>query len=463
MVRTTARVLGMVGAVAAAGLLLAACSGASPSALKTDEKVTITVGDMPPQAQAQGYKVYMDKVAAFEKANPNITLKTSEAKYDPQTFAAQLAGKTLPDTMGVPYTDIQSLIQRGQIKDMSASYQTDAALKALSPTVLKQLQAGGKTWAIPENANSLSLLLNRSVFEKAGLDPDTTPLTTWDDVAKAAKTITDKTDAAGLGMLTSNNQGGWILAAQAATFGGQYEKTDKAGKVTATVDNAGVKKALQYIHDRRWSDDSMGANFLMQFSDMGPQFASGKYGMMVGTSGWFGQFTITYKMDKNDLGVVPIPQTSSSVGILGGGTAIIVPASATDAQAAAAAKWTEFFYLNQYTDPKAARQAADITIANGGVVPGIGLPVVSDAAYQKYLAAVKSKINIPLDHFTDYLNSQKSSKFTIVTEPPVAAQQVYGIMDAVVQAVLTDKNADIDALLKTAQTSAASAVAQAQQ
>jgi hypothetical protein len=39
------------------------------------------------------------------------------------------------------------------------------------------------------------------------------------------------------------------------------------------------------------------------------------------------------------------------------------------------------------------------------------------------------------------------------------AQQLYGILDNVVQAVLTNKDTDIDSLLKTTQTQAQSAVA----
>jgi hypothetical protein len=38
----------------------------------------------------------------------------------------------------------------------------------------------------------------------------------------------------------------------------------------------------------------------------------------------------------------------------------------------------------------------------------------------------------------------------IVTEPTVETQKLYAALDPVVQAVLTDKNADIDALLAAA-------------
>jgi len=43
---------------------------------------------------------------------------------------------------------------------------------------------------------------------------------------------------------------------------------------------------------------------------------------------------------------------------------------------------------------------------------------------------------------------------TPVGEPKKKTQEVYSLLDTVVQSVLTNKNADIDALLKTAQSDA---------
>ena len=46
-------------------------------------------------------------------------------------------------------------------------------------------------------------------------------------------------------------------------------------------------------------------------------------------------------------------------------------------------------------------------------------------------------------HFTAGIWNQKN-----VPEPPAHTQDLYAALDAVVQAVLTDKNADVDSLLK---------------
>jgi ABC-type glycerol-3-phosphate transport system substrate-binding protein len=463
MVHSRRRALAALGAVSAIALALAGCSGNGSGATGADGgKVTITVGDAPPASQGEAHTIFMSKVKDFEKANPGITVKTSETKYDPQTFAAQLAGKTVPDMITVPYTDIQALIARGQLKDLSAQYSADKQLKVLNPSLTEQLQADGKYYAVPTGAFTQALIINRAVFQQAGLDPDTTPLSTWEDVRAAAKTIADKTDAAGFGQLTTNNQGGWILAGEAATRGGRLESTDSKGKATATVDSRAVKESLQWLKDLRWKDNAAGDNFLLQFSDIGPQVATGKYGMIIGAANWYNQFTLTYGMKPADYGVRPLPQTEDGLGNLGGGSAAIVPANATDAEAAAAVKWTEYFYLDKFTDPEFAKADAKAAAENGAAVPGTGLPLVDQKQYDSYLEAIKDEINVPLENFEAYNEARSSADFRVVTEPPVAAQQVYGILDAVVQAVLTDQNADIDSLLEKAQQSAASAVAQAQ-
>ena len=42
----------------------------------------------------------------------------------------------------------------------------------------------------------------------------------------------------------------------------------------------------------------------------------------------------------------------------------------------------------------------------------------------------------------------------VVGEPSVATQETYALLDVAVQAVMTDQNADIEALLQTANTAA---------
>ncbi|GAA3661472.1 ABC transporter substrate-binding protein [Microbacterium marinilacus] len=442
-------------------LALTACTGGPSEPSGDGDTVTLTVGDMPAATDEAALAIFTEKVEAFEDANPDIKIEGSETKYDPQTFAAQLAGGTLPVVMGVPVTDIQSLIARDQLKDLSSHYESEPVLGELNESVTANVQGtDGAYYGIPISAFTLAVLVNRAVFEQAGLDPDET-LETWDDVAEAAVAVSEKTDAAGLAQLTTTNQGGWTLTALSAAFGGRIEETD-GETTTATLDNEGTAEALGFLSDLRWKDDALGSNFLLDFDSAGPAFASGQYGMLIGASEWYNPLVRNFGMAPEDFGLMPLPQEAGGLGSLGGGSVSIVRADATDAEAAAAVAWTTFFHLDRFSDLEFAAEEAASQAADGGSVPRVGLPLVAPDAYASYLEAIDESINVPLENLETYYSATESDDFTVVTEPPVEAQQVYGLLDSVLQAVFTDENADIDALLEQAQQSASTIVDDAQ-
>lgn len=452
---------GLIASITASALLLTACSGTSSDDAGDSGEVTLTVGGKPQATDEAALALWDQKVEQFEKENPDITIEGSEVVYDPQTFAAQLAGGTLPVVMGVPVTEIQSLINREQLKDLSSFYDSEDVLKELNESVTANVQGtDGAYYGIPVSAFTLAVLVNRDVFEQAGLDPDQT-LETWDDVAAAASTITEKTDAAGLGQLTTTNQGGWTLTAISAAFGGLVEET-KGDDTTANLDNDATKAALEYLSDLRWKKDVLGSNFLLDFDSAGPAFASGQYGMLVGASEWYNPLVRNFGMAPESYGLFPLPQEDGGLGSLGGGSVSIIRADATDAETAAGVAWTNFYYLDRFSDLDFAAEEAAGMAEDGGTVPRVGLPLVAPEAYAAYLDAIQPSINVPLENLETYYSAAESADFTVVTEPPTEAQQIYGLLDTVLQAVFTDENADIDALLAEAQSQAETIVADAQ-
>jgi multiple sugar transport system substrate-binding protein len=447
--RTTARrIIAPLIIAALAGAGLAACSSGSGDG----GKVTITVGNMPTSDKTAELKVFKTQLAAFEKANPDITVKPSTSTWDPQTFQALVSAKKLPDVYSVPFTDIQSLIARGQVADITDEVKADPQASKLSPTLLKVAQAGGKTYGVPTAAYNMGLLYNRALFTKAGLDPDKPP-TTWDEVRQDAKTITEKTGVQGFQAMTKDNTGGWILTTMSYAFGGKIESDD--GK-KATVDNAATKQALEFYQDLRWQDDSFGSNFLVGYDDAMKNFAAGKAGMWVQGADAWGTVVVTDGMAPDDFGLAPLPQGDKGLGTLGGGSIAILAPNADKAKIQAGLKWIDFMNYRQFFDQKTAVSTAKATASDGGAVGQPQLPLFDQATYDKWLGWVKDEINVPRDHFTPYLDS--TSKLALVPEPQNNAQEVYGILDNTVQAVLTTKDTDIDAALKDAQSKVTSAL-----
>lgn len=440
----------IVSIVAGATLLsLSACSAGSTDS--SDGKVTISVSNLPGSDAPEARKIFLDRVSAFEAENPNIDVEPSETIWAADTFQAMLAGGTMPTVMGVPFTEMSGLIERGQVADITDDIDQDSVLGDLNENVKAVAQnADGDVFGVPVAAYSMSLIYNRDLFAAAGLDPDAPP-TDWDGVRAAAKAIDDKTDAQGFQTMTKDSTGGWILAAQSYSRGSELETLD-GDTVKATVDNDATKDALEFYRSLRWDDNTMGSNFLLNWGDVNNSFAAGGVGMYVQGADVWDELVTNLGMSADAVGIAPLPQSDEGIGTLGGGNVRVISPKATPEEIKAGLEWVQFLDFSRYTDESVAVEEAKATIADGGSVGMPVVPVVDQSVYDQYLTWVDAEINVPRDHFTDYLES--TSSLPIVPEPSYKAQELYAILDSVVQAVLTQEDASIDDLITKAQQSA---------
>ncbi|PJI84876.1 ABC transporter substrate-binding protein [Luteimicrobium subarcticum] len=451
------RAAGAVGAVALGLGSLTACSSGSsgspesPSAAATlSGPVTITVAiDQGLNADAKAQ--FDQRVAVFEKANPLITVKSQEYTWTATTFTADLAGGTLPDVFPIPFTDGRGLIAQEQIADISPLVKQLPYADTFNKNVATEGEdADGNMWAVPIAAYGQGLHYNRALFTEAGLDPDKPP-TTWDEVRADAKQISDKTGMAGLAMMTKSNTGGWILTTMDNAFGGRVEDTAD-GTTTATVDTDQMKEVAQYLHDLRWTDNSMGQNFLYDWAGINQDFAAGKIGMYVSGGGNLPNLITQNNMDVKDYGLTVLPLQGDDAGALGGGTLAAVSAKATQQEQIASVKWIDFYYVQQLVSKDAAVASAEQSVANKQPVGAPQLPIFDQATYQQQQEWIKPYVNVPLDQMTGYTDNVFGQP--LVPEPGVGTQDVYAKLDNVVQTILTQKDADIDKLLSDAQTQA---------
>ncbi|MFE2774029.1 ABC transporter substrate-binding protein [Microbacterium resistens] len=444
------RTLGVVAVAAVAGITLAGCStgastGGEDAKPDPDAKVTIVVGEMPTADQAESLKVFNERVAEFEKLHPNITVKGEETRYDPSTFNALLVGGTAPTTVAIPFTDMQSLIQRGQAADVTDLVEDLPAIAGLSPELKSVVQADGRSYGIVRQAYTMSLIYNRALYAEAGLNPDEAP-TDWKGVLENAKTITEKTGKTGFIIPTTNNNGGWMLTSMAYSNGSLVEEV-KGDKVTVSIDTDGMKAALQLLKDVRWSANAAGANFLLGPDDVRNDYAGGSIGQTVNGANIFNDLVVNRGMKGEDIGIAPLPQGSKGLGALGGGAIQWFNPKATPEELAAAVTWADYYWLSRYTDEKTAVDLAASQAKDGNPVGAPELPIVSQEAYDQYLEWIADSINVARENYTAYLESD----LDIVPEPSVKAQELYAALDPIAQAVLTDENADIDALLAEAE------------
>jgi multiple sugar transport system substrate-binding protein len=467
MTRTPRRSFGRLAIVGLTAVLFSACTAAAspnpssapasqaptvsaaPSTGADHKPVTITVGVLRPGATQEAADALNLQISQFEAKYPWITVTPEEYNWTAPTFTAALAAGTLPDVFTIPFTDGKGLIAQHQIVDIDSLVRAIGYADKFNASVLANGQdTDGKIYAVPTAAYGMSLTYNRSLFTQAGLDPDKPP-TTWDEVQTAAKTIAAKTGVAGYASMATENTGGWQLTTSTYALGGRMEEVAADGKVTATLNNDATKAVLQRLKAMRWTDNSMGSQFDYAWATMNQAFSAGQVAMFTGGSDLYTWMIQNAALKPDDYGITVIPLADSpTAGVLGGGTLAAVNVVTTPEQREAAVDWIDFYYIQKLITQDGAVADAKALTANKQPVGVPALPIFDKATYDESQLWVKDYINVPVAQMTPF--TSKIFDQPLVNEPSNHTQELYAALDPVVQAVLTDQNADINALLDAA-------------
>ncbi|MDX6427516.1 MAG: multiple sugar transport system substrate-binding protein [Gaiellaceae bacterium] len=444
-------------AVIATSLLAVFASSVSSAA--TTKTVTISVVSLIPGSTPEAIQQFNNQVAAFQKANPSIKVKPIEYQWTGPTFAAKLAAGTLPTVFEVPFTDARALGDNGQLADLTAEIKQLPYYSKYNKAVLAEATtAKGKIIALPKGAYAMALHYNRKLFTAAGLDPNKPP-TTWAQVQSYARLITQKTGKAGYAQMgKDDNSAGWVFTTLVYSLGGRME-TGRGTTAKATLNNAKAVTALNMLKKMRWTDNTMGSNFDMGWSDINQAFAAGNVGMYLNGSDVYTNLVSASNIDPSIYGLAPIPLSKNkTAGVLGGGTLVAVRPDANTAARAAAVKWIDFYYERPLVDKAQAIRNAKTLVASKQPVGVPALPLFNKAQYDLANTWIKPYINVPLAQLkpfnTGIFNQQ------VIPEPAASTQSVYKTLDAPVQAVLTDKNANVQQLLDQANSAAQALISQ---
>jgi ABC-type glycerol-3-phosphate transport system substrate-binding protein len=442
-------------AVAAGCLLIVAATAAG--ATSGAKAVTISVASLIPGSSAAAVQQFNTQVSQFEKANPSIKINPVEYQWTAPTFAAKLAAGTLPTVFEVPFTDARTLGENGQLADLTSYVKKLPYYKKYNPAVLAEATTSkSKIVALPKGAYAQALHYNRKLFQQAGLNPNKPPAT-WGQVIADAKIIAQKTGKTGYAEMAKNdNTGGWILTTVVYSLGGRME-SGRGTSAKATLNNPLTVQALNMLKKMRWTDNSMGSNFDLGWSDINQQFAAGNIGMYVSGSDVYTNLVQASKIDPSIYGLAPIPLAKNkNAGVLGGGTLVAVRPDANATQKAAAMKWIDFFYEQPLVSKPQAIRNAQTLAANKQPVGVPALPLFDQQQYDLANTWIKRFINVPLSQMKPFTTGVFKQK--LIPEPAASTQSVYHALDPVVQAVLTDKNADVESLLGQANSAAQSAI-----
>lgn len=418
-------------------------------------KTVITVGNWPAQ-KGNSLDRANEKKKAFEKANPDVSVKGDEWTFDIQTFYAKAAGGKVPGVFNTAYTEIPELINSGYSADITKALEKYDLLDKFNPQILDLVSEDGKVYSYPTDAYVLGLAYNTELFEAAGLvEADGTPKQpkNWEEVAEFAVKIKEATGKPGFVFPSMANNGGWIFTPLAWSFGVEFMAKDKDGNWKATFDTPEAVAALQYIKDLKWKYDVLPSNTLIDGNEMYKVFGVGDAGMMC-AAGLISDYVATYGMKPAQFGVMAYPAgPKRHVTLLGGGLKN-VNSTYTDDQIDAAVRWIMTENNCKLTDEY--KTSVENNLKNAQEA-GYLIGVKNMSTWKNDTESIKYR-NELIDKYTNINPNQVRlyNEFVadcpaeIQAEEPVCAQELYSILDSCIQEVLTDKNADCKALIKNA-------------
>ena len=183
-------------------LALALCMVFSLAAVAAhaDDKVTITV--LRPGDEEKVASFMEPAVKAFMEENPDIEVKVMYESWAGwiQTYPTYFEADTQPDVIFWWDNKLHDSSAESHLVNIEP-YVSEEFVKRIPESVWNLVDTGDMEGIVyvPSSVDSFVLYYNRDVFEQAGLGREYVP-TTWDELLEACKAITEKTDAAGIGV-----------------------------------------------------------------------------------------------------------------------------------------------------------------------------------------------------------------------------------------------------------------------
>ncbi len=211
------------------------------------------------QAQAEFYTRYFPSLYKKLKFSSTIFGYTDML---PKLTIAWRASR-LPDVARVAIQWSPQFVGAGQCAEITEEELGIPFREFLPGALLSVRQNGasaGPLYGIPANNEVMFLTYNKSIFSRAGLDPEIPPAT-WADLVAYSKTIHDKTGIYGFGMCAAQNNGNtpYRFMPMAWAFGGQIfdELSAQPTWRKIGIGDAGVIEALSLYRQMHNVDRSV--------------------------------------------------------------------------------------------------------------------------------------------------------------------------------------------------------------
>ncbi|UZX01600.1 carbohydrate ABC transporter substrate-binding protein [Arthrobacter sp. CDRTa11] len=241
-------------AVTAAGLALSGCAGASsPSSGGNVELNFVYWGD------SNRAKMTDAAIKTFEEKNPGITVKSEYQDSGPYAdkLATRFAGGNPPDVLNMANRSLLEYAQRGTLADLKSL--PEIKLDNIPATIQSRGEVDGKLYGLATGVNLIGMVVNKTITDQAGVAIPDDKTWSWEDYAKFATEVTQKTGGKiyGAGYDVATETGPILFARQRGED--FYTKDNKLG-----VSEETIREWFQYSVDLRNAGGYPPAGFFEQ-------------------------------------------------------------------------------------------------------------------------------------------------------------------------------------------------------
>lgn len=422
-------------------LTLASISSLAGCMQQTDTSsisATAIISGAPDDSNPTRQKEFLSQVAEFERLHPHEHIVGSDYIFDPTNYYVRLAAGAAADAFNVYLTEPQFLIAQHAISDITDHIKAWQYFDSFLPSFLELVTGPNKRiYGIPLGAYALGLLYNRKLFQQVGLDPDRPP-TTWNEFQEYARRLTRPT-VSGFAEASGAHQGGWHFASWMYSIGGSLQQ-QQGDKWTVTFNSEKGVEVLNLFMKMRFIDSSITAQPLQGVSDILALMATGNVAMAIMAPDALETLRKQHNVAIEDFGLGPMPQNGGNATLAGGNAWVFNPKSSPEVLKTAF-DWIMFSNFDLQVTSRAlqSRRAAGLPV---------GLPagaVFTGSFRQKLDTLIARYANMPRYNYLPY--TQALPKLHLRVESLIETQTMYGMLDSVMHAVLTDINARPQELL----------------
>ena len=328
--------------IAALTLALAACGGGGSD---TESESPAGGGDTDPTSleaeltwwdtsdPANEGPTFEALISKFNETYPDVTINYQSVPFGEaqnKFKTAAEAGSGAPDILRAEVAWVPEFAAAGHLYALDG---TSVLEGNFLETPLSSNVYDGDTYGVPQVTDTLGLMYNKKLFEKAGIAEAPT---TWAEVEEAAKALKSK---AGVDGLYINNGGYFLLPFIYGEGGDLVDVEAQSIEVNSEQNVAGIQAAQDLVK----SGAAVKPDANNSYGTMMTLFKEGKVGMII-NGPWevagissdpkFGGF--------ENLGIAPVPAGSDSAGSPVGGHNYVVWSGMEDSKADAALAFIEF-------------------------------------------------------------------------------------------------------------------------